>query len=129
MLPFEKPIVSPVLIGRAPEVEMLESALYAAQRGTGQCIVIAGEAGIGKSRLLSEIRHRAEAGRFLILQGYCFEQDLSFPYAPLVDALRAHLARRQVHRRDSILIDATGCLRAKEPVHSGLWLHGGYRSV
>lgn len=94
MVPFDKPIVSPVLIGRAPEVEILERALSAAQRGTGQCIVIAGEAGIGKSRLLSEIRRRAEAARFLIVQGYCFEQDLSFPYAPLLDALRTHLARR-----------------------------------
>ncbi len=91
---FEKPTVSPVLIGRAPEVETLERALYAAQHSMGQCVVIAGEAGIGKSRLLSEIRHRAEAEHFLILQGYCFEQDFSFPYAPLVDALRAHMAQR-----------------------------------
>jgi DNA-binding CsgD family transcriptional regulator len=91
---FEKPIVSPALIGRAPEVETLERALHTVQNGVGQCVIIAGEAGIGKSRLLSEIRHRAEAERFLILQGYCFEQDLSFPYAPLVDALRAHLAQR-----------------------------------
>lgn len=91
MLPFEKPVVSRVLVGRAQEMETLERALYAAQRGTGQCIVITGEAGVGKSRLLSEIRHRAGAEHFLTLQGYCFEQDLSFPYAPLVDALRAYL--------------------------------------
>jgi DNA-binding CsgD family transcriptional regulator len=94
MLPFEKPIVSPVLVGRASEIEMLERALHAAQRGVGQCLVIAGEAGIGKSRLLNEIRRRAEAERFLTLRGNCFEQDTAFPYAPLVDALRAHLAQR-----------------------------------
>lgn len=93
MLPFEKPVISPVLVGRTQEMQILERALREARRGTGRCIVIAGEAGIGKSRLLSEIRHRADVERFLILQGCCFEQDASFPYAPLVDALRAHLAR------------------------------------
>ena len=91
---LDQPIVSPLLVGRAQEMETLERALLAAQHGTGQCIFIAGEAGIGKSRLLGETRHRATVERFLILQGCCFEQDLAFPYAPLVDALREHLARR-----------------------------------
>jgi DNA-binding CsgD family transcriptional regulator len=91
--PFDRPVVSPVLVGRIQEMDMLERALHSAQRGAGQCIVIAGEAGVGKSRLLSEICRCAEVERFLILRGYCFEQDAAFPYAPLVDALRTHLAR------------------------------------
>jgi len=90
---LDQPIVSPVLVGRIQEMDTLERALHSAQRGAGQCIVIAGEAGVGKSRLLSEICRRAEVERFLILRGYCFEQDAAFPYAPLVDALRTHLAR------------------------------------
>jgi DNA-binding CsgD family transcriptional regulator len=91
--PLDMPVVSPVLVGRIQEMDTLERALHSAQGGAGQCIVIAGEAGIGKSRLLSEICRRAEVERFLILRGYCFEQDAAFPYAPLVDALRTHLAR------------------------------------
>ena len=91
--PFDMPVVSPVLVGRTQEMDTLERALHSAQRGAGQCIVIAGEAGVGKSRLLSEICRRAEVELFLILRGYCFEQDAAFPYAPLVDALRTHLAR------------------------------------
>jgi DNA-binding CsgD family transcriptional regulator len=75
-------------------MEMLERALMAAQRNEGQCLVITGEAGVGKSRLLKEIHHRAEAEHFLTLLGYCFEQDVSFPYAPLVDALRTHFGQR-----------------------------------
>jgi len=91
--PLDMPVVSPVLVGRTQEMDTLERALHSAQRGAGQCIVIAGEAGVGKSRLLSEICRRAEVELFLILRGYCFEQDAAFPYAPLVDALRTHLAR------------------------------------
>jgi DNA-binding NarL/FixJ family response regulator len=72
---------------------MLERALHATQRKAGQCVVISGEAGIGKSRLLSNIRQRADAEGFLTLQGCCFEQDVSVPYAPLTDALRTHMAR------------------------------------
>lgn len=70
---------------------MLERALNTTQHGAGQCIVVAGEAGIGKSRLLTEIRRLADAECFLTLRGYCFEQDLSLAFAPLIDALRTHL--------------------------------------
>ncbi|HXF63461.1 MAG TPA: ATP-binding protein, partial [Caldilineaceae bacterium] len=85
--PFDTPVISPALIGRTQELETLDYVLQAAQRGLGQCILLAGDAGIGKSRLLRELCHRASAAHFLTLQGYCFEQDSSFPYAPLVDAL------------------------------------------
>jgi DNA-binding CsgD family transcriptional regulator len=91
---FNKPVISPVLVGRTLEMETLERALGMVQQNTGQCIIVAGGAGVGKSRLLSEIHQRAGAEHFLTLQGYCFEQDASFPYAPLVDALRNQLAQR-----------------------------------
>lgn len=55
-------------------------------------MLIAGEAGIGKSRLITEAIAIAQG--FLPLKGACFEQDLSFPYAPLIDALRSFFARR-----------------------------------
>ncbi len=89
----DKPVVSPVLVGRAQEIQTLEHALRTVRDGTGQCLFIASDAGVGKSRVLAEIRHHAVAQGFLTLQGHCFEQDHSFPYAPLIDALRAHLAQ------------------------------------
>ena len=54
--------------------------------------MLTGEAGIGKSRLVAELRTRAAAERFVILEGHCFEQDISFPYAPWIDALRMDLS-------------------------------------
>src|SRR5512140_1874797 len=73
-------------------METLERALAVAASGSGRCVLVVGEAGIGKSRLVAELRSRAAARQFAVLQGYCFEQDVSFPYAPWIDALRAFLA-------------------------------------
>ena len=73
---------------------MLSRALLAAASGTGQCLILAGEAGVGKTRLLNEIQQRALADRFLVLQGNCFEQDVAFPYAVIVDMLRTFFAAR-----------------------------------
>ncbi len=88
------PIVSPVIVGRTREIERLNQALHAARNGTGQCVFLAGEAGIGKSRLLAELRKRAKGEHFTVLQGNSFEQDARFPYAPWLDALRAFFASR-----------------------------------
>lgn len=85
---------SPVLVGRRRETELLVEALPAVQRGQGQCFLLSGEAGVGKSRLLAEVRRRAEEQGFLTLPGQCFEPDLTFPYAPFIDALRSFFARQ-----------------------------------
>src|SRR5262245_41767851 len=49
-LPLERTIVCPVLIGRAPYLSALESALAQARGGAGRTLLLAGEAGIGKTR-------------------------------------------------------------------------------
>lgn len=74
-------------------MEILEQAWQAAAQGSGSCILLAGEAGIGKTRLIAELRRRHAGGNFAVLQGNCFEPDVSFPYAPWVDALRLWLSR------------------------------------
>jgi tetratricopeptide (TPR) repeat protein len=80
------------LIGRSQELNTLEKALNDVSRGIGGCILLAGEAGIGKSCLIEELKQQATSEKFTILQGQCFEQSLSFPYAPWIDALRAFFA-------------------------------------
>ena len=80
-----------ILIGRDHELKTLDNALRAARGSMGCCILLIGEAGIGKSRLIEELRHKATLEKFTILQGDCFEQTLSFPYAPWIDALRASI--------------------------------------
>ncbi len=101
-----KSVFTPVFIGRTQELAQLERALVAVQGGAGRCVVVRGEAGIGKSRLLSEIRDRTTDRNFLVLEGHCFEQDVSFPYAPLIDMLRTFFARRAA----SEIFDTLGSL-------------------
>lgn len=97
------PSVTPVLIGRTREMETLERALGAAKGGVGRCVLIAGEAGIGKSRLIQELIGRAAPEGFSIVQGNCFEQSSSSPYAPWADALRAFLAQKSASETVELL--------------------------
>jgi DNA-binding CsgD family transcriptional regulator/tetratricopeptide (TPR) repeat protein len=85
--------VTPIFVGRRDEMARLEAALSAARGGAGRCVFVQGDAGIGKSRLFAEIQARAGARGFTALAGRCFEQDRSFPYAPLVDMLRPLVAQ------------------------------------
>src|SRR2546421_5472678 len=86
------PIICPVLIGRAAELTTLRLLLDQARSGTGQIVLLSGEAGIGKSRLAAEAKTYATAQGFLLLQGQCFPTDRSCPYAPLLDLLRSYVA-------------------------------------
>lgn len=92
VVPFDKPILCPILVGRAPFVETLHLRLEQARAGHGQTLLLAGEAGIGKSRLVAEAKTWAAQHQWLIQQGRCFEPDRVLPYAPLLDLLRAFLA-------------------------------------
>ena len=83
------PILCPVLIGRNTHLETLSRLIEQARGGSGQTVLIAGEAGMGKSRLVLEAKSLAARNGFSILQGNCFEPDRSLPYAPLLDLLHS----------------------------------------
>src|SRR5215469_5225963 len=86
---FHKPVVCPVLIDRVSELATLHALIDQAKSGSGQVAFLYGEAGVGKSRLLAEAKASAFAQGFLLLQGNCFQPDISYPYAPLLDLLRS----------------------------------------
>ncbi|HWM11784.1 MAG TPA: AAA family ATPase [Solirubrobacteraceae bacterium] len=76
-------VSSPTFVGRADELAVLDAALA---RGTPAFTFVAGESGVGKSRLVAEFEARAG---ITVLLGHCLELGgTSFPYAPLVEALR-----------------------------------------
>ena len=89
---FTPPIICPVLIGRVHDLTHLRLLIDRAKSGKGQVALIAGEAGIGKSRLVAEVKTSAAAHNFRLVQGNCFPTDLTYPYAPLLDLLRSLFA-------------------------------------
>src|SRR6266566_6124012 len=88
---FNKPLVCPVLIGCTAELAALCLLIDRAKIGQGQVALVSGEAGIGKSRLVAEVKTYAASHDFLLVQGSCFPTDHAIPYAPLLDLLRSFL--------------------------------------
>ena len=75
------------LVGRQAECERLGAALERARLGSGSLVLIAGEAGVGKTRLVDEV---AEGWEGHLLRGRA-TQDAAAPYGPIVAALRSSL--------------------------------------
>jgi DNA-binding CsgD family transcriptional regulator len=84
--------VCPVMIGHRAELGALRQLVDQVRTSRERCVLIAGEAGVGKSRLAVEAKAYVTEHGFLILQGSCFPQDSACPYAPLIDLLRSRLA-------------------------------------
>jgi DNA-binding NarL/FixJ family response regulator len=91
---FTQQVVCPVLIGRALQRDALHELIERVSEGPGQTLLIAGEAGIGKSRLVAEAKASLAARGFRLLEGACFPQDSACPYTPLLEMLRGHLSGR-----------------------------------
>ena len=86
----------PPLIGRKREIDLIESLLT----GTGPpMLVLAGEPGIGKSRLLSEAAVRAAARGWVVLPGSSQRRTGQEPYAPVLQALDYHLQAQSPAQR------------------------------
>ena len=76
-------------VGRARELSELEHALAATQMGNGATVLVAGDAGIGKTRLVSELATRAGEAGCEVLLGRCIDLvGTELPYQPFVEALR-----------------------------------------
>ena len=90
------------LVGREAESELLGEPLERARGGAGSLVLVAGEAGIGKTRLVREV---GESAGVPLLWGRA-SQGAATPYAPVVAALRSHL------RADPGAFDDVGPLRA-----------------
>jgi ATP/maltotriose-dependent transcriptional regulator MalT len=87
-------VTSDAFIGRRAELAQLDAALSHARTGHAGLLFVAGESGVGKSRLVDHFADRAEAEGVRVLWGDCIDLgDSELPYAPIVSALRS-LVRR-----------------------------------
>ena len=82
--------VGSVFVGREKELETLQRALGDALAGRGRLLVIAGEPGIGKSRLAEELARAAADSRAEVVWGRCWEAGGAPPYWPWVQGIRSY---------------------------------------
>src|SRR5436305_10026752 len=83
-------LVSPVLVGRQAELEVLVAALARSSAGEQVGVLVGGEAGVGKSRIVHELINRAREGGARVLTGACVElAGGGIPFAPVVEMIRA----------------------------------------
>ena len=83
-------VSSSVFVGRQPELALVTAALETPGQGGPGLILIGGEAGVGKTRLIDEIVRRAHAQERPVLVGGCVELGgAGLPFAPITEALRS----------------------------------------
>ena len=81
-----------VWVGRELELAALDGVLERLEDGEGGALLVSGEAGIGKSRLLVEAGRRAAARGARVFEGQAGELERDFPFGVFVDALDPYLA-------------------------------------
>jgi len=102
-------VTSTRLVGRSLELARLQAALADAAAGQPSLAFVVGESGVGKSRLVAELRSRAAADGTRVLSGDCVELgEGELAYAPLVTALRP-----LVREGDPVLAALPGAIRAE----------------
>ncbi len=102
-------LVSPILVGRQAESTALDAALERVLGGESATVLVGGEAGVGKSRLIAELVIRARAAGARALFGGCVELDGGgIPFAPLVEMLRALAAELDADELTEVLGPARG---------------------
>ncbi|MEU6081871.1 AAA family ATPase [Streptomyces sp. NPDC047108] len=76
------------LVGRGVEMDRLRAAVRRAAGGSSGAVLIAGEAGVGKTRLVEELAAYAREAGAVVLSGRCVDVgEAGLPYLPFVEAL------------------------------------------
>ncbi|HYA77415.1 MAG TPA: AAA family ATPase [Verrucomicrobiae bacterium] len=78
-------LAEPVLVGRERELEELNRELQMVLKGKGRTVLISAEAGIGKTRLVTEFLKSVKTENMITLSGWCL-QNAEIPYFPFIEA-------------------------------------------
>ena len=97
-------LVSPVFVGRGTELSTLVGGLQSAVTGEPVVVLVGGEAGVGKTRLVEEAATRARAEGARVLTGGCIEVGgEGLPLSPVVDVLRSLMRQMTDDELDGVL--------------------------
>jgi AAA ATPase domain len=101
------------LIGRERESDQLYASMTLAAQGQAQVVLVAGDAGIGKTSLVVDLSRRASELGFTVTIGHCLEIEAGIPLAPVVEATRSLPDQVTVLRRWSWLSEP---VRPRRPI-------------
>ncbi len=76
-------------VGRKSSITILQGCFDKTQTGSGQVVGIVGDAGVGKSRLLLELRNIIPEDEYTYLEGRCLHYGRSIAYLPILDLLKS----------------------------------------
>ena len=80
--------VSSVMVGRDRELDLLELQVHKALNGQGSVVNLIGEAGVGKSRLIAELKRREVMQRVTLLEGQAISIGRNLSFHPIIDMLK-----------------------------------------
>ncbi|MFZ0014026.1 MAG: AAA family ATPase [Acidimicrobiia bacterium] len=103
------------LLGRKAELDLLRDELAGAHEGQARFVIVSGEAGIGKTRLLDELVAIGDEQGFLTLRGRGSEFETERPFGLYADALDAYLASLDSQAVERLESDRLGALSAVFP--------------
>src|SRR5688500_17844373 len=98
----------PAFVGREYERALMAEMFDSVLAGEGTCLLIEGEAGIGKTRLLQEMTSHAERDGFRALRGECDEAAGVRPFGPLAQAFATTAGKEESHPAILDLLDRDG---------------------
>jgi predicted ATPase len=83
------------LVGRQSELEVLHARLRSAWQRRGQVLFLAGDSGVGKTRLALELLREAAASGMITLHSTAYEQEGQLPYQPFIEAFDRYLTEHR----------------------------------
>jgi len=91
-----EPVVRSPLVGREPEMAFLQDSFEEARVGRGGLILVNGEAGVGKTRLVEEFVNHLQWQGVRVLWGRCYEFERLLPYQPIGEALQGVISTMEL---------------------------------
>ena len=113
----------PILAGRHHELAALWSQFEETTAGRLRVALVAGEPGIGKSRLLQEVARRAEHSRATVLRGGASEAEGMPPYLPFLEALGQHIRTAtpdQLREQTGVMASVLAAILPELSLHLGV---------
>jgi predicted ATPase len=99
-------IATDELVGRVEELDALNRAVTGLATSGASTLVVLGEPGIGKTRMLTELAERANEEGQIVLSGSASELESDLPFWVFVDALDDYVAGLEPHRLSTVDDDA-----------------------